>query len=95
MENKNENNNDNKVEDFLNYIIINHKNIIEELDEDTKSKQLVYFANSLAPYDGDDIGKEINKFFNQILPENKEEDVLKRNIAISNKLNKVKNKKKL
>ena len=96
MDKKNENNNNvEKVEDSLNYILINHKNTIEEVDEDTQSKQLVEFANSLAIHDGEDIGKGINKFFNQILPENKEEDVLKINIAISNKMSKLKDKKEI
>ena len=94
MNSKKENEN-NKADDFLEYILINHKNIIEELNDETKSKQKIEFSNSLLVNDSNDFEKNINKLFNQILPESKEEDPLKVNIAISNKMNKIKDKKNI
>ena len=68
----------------LDYIKINQKNIIEEL---TESDYISITANLLKTFSiiEDNIGSEINKFFNILTPESKESDQLKLNLAISSK----------
>ena len=68
----------------LNYIKINQKNIIEEL---TEEDYISITSNLLKTFTiiEDNIGSEINKFFNILIPESKESDQLKLNIAISSK----------
>ena len=68
----------------LDYIKINQKNIIEEL---TESDYIAITANLLKTFSiiEDNIGSEINKFFNILTPESKESDQLKLNLAISSK----------
>ena len=68
----------------LQYIKINKKNKIEELEETEYYNEIMNLTNSLEIGE-QNIGFEINKFFQYILPENKEGDLLKVNIAISNK----------
>ena len=68
----------------LKYIKINHKNKIDILEELEYYNELMNLANTLQSGE-QNIGVEINKFFQYILPENKEGDLLKVNIAISNK----------
>lgn len=68
----------------LQYIKINKKNKIEELEETEYYNEIMNLTNSLQLGE-QNIGFEINKFFQYILPENKEGDLLKVNIAISNK----------
>ena len=67
----------------LNYIHINHKNKIEEYTETERITEIMNFVNSMS--ESEDIGIEINKFFQSVIPNNKEGDVLKVNISIANK----------
>ena len=78
------NNNDSVINTKLQYIKINHKNKIEELKETDYYNEIMNLASSMQNGE-QSIGFEINKFFQYILPENKEGDLLKVNIAISNK----------
>ena len=71
----------------LNYIKINNKSKIEGLEEETQNQLLMDLINSISVDKGDNVGKELNKFFNIILPENKDGDVLKVNYALSKKIN--------
>ena len=68
----------------LDYIKINQKNIIEELTQDD---YISITSNLLKTFSitGNNIDSEINKFFNIILPDSKESDQLKLNLAISAK----------
>ena len=68
----------------LNYIKINQKNILEELTQD---EYISITSNLLKTFSiiEDNIGSEINNFFNILIPENKESDQLKLNLAISSK----------
>ena len=68
----------------LDYIKINQKNIIEELTQDD---YILITSNLLKTFSiiEDNIGSDINKFFNILLPESKETDQLKLNLAISSK----------
>ena len=95
-EEKNENNNENNNEDsdsgdYLNFLKINHKNKIEEVNSEEHIQQLITFSKTLTVENENNIGQEMNKFFNLILNENKEGEALKVNIAISNRLYKDKN----
>ena len=83
--------NDSDSGDYLNYIKINHKNKIEEEGSEEHIQQLIFFSNALTVENENNIGKEMNKFFNLILNENKEGEALKVNIAISNRLYRDKN----
>ena len=74
----------NTLKSKLQYIKINHKNKIEELVEAEYYNELMNLANCLQSGEHD-LGGEINKFFQYILPENKEGDVLKVSMAISSK----------
>ena len=77
--------------DYLNYIKINRSNKIEEVSSEEHIQQLLTFSNALTLENENNIGQEMNKFFNFILNENKEGEPLKVNIAISNRLYKYKN----
>ena len=90
-ENYNNDENDSDSGDYLNYIKINHKNKIEEEGSEEHIQQLIFFSNALTVENENNIGKEMNKFFNLILNENKEGEALKVNIAISNRLYRDKN----
>ena len=65
------------------YIKINGINKIEKQQEEWLSQMLMESVNSIAV---EDIGKELNKFFVKILPENKEPDILKFNYSLSAKI---------
>ena len=80
----NQNNNDNIINTKTKYIKINYKNKIEDLKETEYYNELMTLANTMQVGE-QNIGVEINKFFQYILPENKEGDLLKVNLAISNK----------
>ena len=82
--NKNIDKSNNAINTKLQYIKINHKNKLEELEEEEYFKEIKNLTNTLQMNE-QNIGFEINKFFQYILPENKEGDLLKVNIAISNK----------
>lgn len=75
-----------KEKDYLNYIKINSKNKIEEITPDEQFQQVVLYTNTLITETEDDLGKEINKFFNWVLEENKEGEQLKVCIAVSNRV---------
>ena len=68
----------------LDYIKINQKNNIEEL---SLKEYISVTSNLLKSFSmmEDNIGSEINTFFNTLLPESKENDQLKLNILISSK----------
>ena len=85
---KDENNSD--IGNYLNYLKITGLDKIEELDNEAYVQQCVMFSSTLEQENEDNIGKEINKFFNLILTENKEGEPLKVNIAISNRFSKEK-----
>ena len=76
---------------YLNYIKINGLDKLEEIDNDAYIQQCIMFSSALAQENENNIGQEINKFFNLILTENKEGEPLKVNIAISNRYTKEKN----
>ena len=69
----------------LNYIHINHKNKLEEFTETEHITEVMNFVNTMSDSECSDIGIEINKFFQSVIPNNKEGDVLKVNISIANK----------
>ena len=71
-------------EQALEYIQINHKNKIEELSSESHIAESMNLLNSLSFLE-ENIGGEINKFFLNVLPENKEGEALKVLIAIANK----------
>ena len=85
---KDENNPD--IGNYLNYIKITGSDKIEEIDNESYVQQCMMFSSTLAQENEDNIGKEINKFFDLILTENKEGEPLKVNIAISNRFSKEK-----
>ena len=78
------------IGNYLNYLKITGQDKIEELDNEAYVQQCMMFSSTLAQENEDNIGKEINKFFNIILTENKEGEPLKVNIAMSNRFNKEK-----
>ena len=67
------------------YIKIDGNNKLEEQSDDIMSQLLMESVNSILV---ENIGKEINKFFVKILPENKEGDVLKFNYALASRIKK-------
>ena len=71
-------------EQALEYIQINHKNKIEELSYESHIAESMNLLNSLSFLE-ENIGGEINKFFLNVLPENKEGEALKVLTAIANK----------
>ena len=70
---------------YLNYLKINGQNRLEEIDDDSYIEQSNNFSSNMVKENENNIGEEINKFFDLILPENKEVEPLKVNIAISNR----------
>ena len=79
-----ETNNNNPEETELDYIQIDHKNKIEELSSDDH----IFFVSKLLKklnVNNDNIGGELNKILQGILPESKEPDILKLIISISTK----------
>ena len=74
----------NQEQQALEYIQINHKNKIEELSATSHITESMNLLNSLTLAE-ENIGGEINKFFLNVLPENKEGETLKVLMAISNK----------
>ena len=68
----------------LDYIKINQKNIIEELSSKNYIAVTSDLLKSFSMID-DDIGEEINNFFNYLLPESKENDQFKINTLIASK----------
>ena len=85
-ENKIKNNNNFENNSYLEYIKIDNKNKLEGLKEEEENNMLMEFANSISVDKEDNIGKEINNFFIQIIPENKDGDILKVNYALSKKI---------
>ena len=95
MESKNENKKKRKntLENNPNiYIKISSKSNLELEVDDDMSQMLMECVNSIVV---ENIGKEINKFFIKILPENKENDPLKFNYALSYKIQKKLNLNKI
>ena len=91
-EKKNKNvNSDNNIK--LSYFKINKSSRMEELGDEI-DQILLMSVNSISVDGGDNIGKELNKFFDKILPENNS-DILKTNFDLSktirnlNKLTKI------
>ena len=70
------------------FLKIDHKNEMVEEDEESRIKQTLNFFTAVTSIDEEDsIGKEINKFFNQILPENSDNPLnLNKSIAAKNKI---------
>ena len=68
----------------LEYIQIDHKNKIVELPSEMHITEASFFLNSLTPFE-ENIGREINNFFLNVLPENKEGEVLKVITVVANK----------
>ena len=85
IENKKENIDDyNKT--YLRFIQINSKNKLEDLSDDMQNQILMDSVNSISVDKDENIGKELNKFFIKILPENKDSDVLKLNYVLSSRI---------
>lgn len=78
-------NNNGSDETELDYIQIDQKNKIEELTNDNHIILVSRLLKILNSNDDDNLGGEINKVFQSILPESKENDLLKLNISISEK----------
>ena len=70
----------------LEYIKINDKKNLEILGEEMENQILMDLVNSISVDKEDNLGQELNKFFIQILPENKENDILKVNYALSKRI---------
>ena len=70
----------------LEYIKINNKKNLEILGEEMENQILMDLVNSISVDKEDNLGQELNKFFIQILPENKENDILKVNYALSKRI---------
>ena len=70
----------------LEYIKINDKKNLEILGEEMENQILMDLVNSISVDKEDNIGQELNKFFIQILPENKESELLKVNYALSKRI---------
>ena len=79
--------------EFLPFLKIDHKTNFELTDEQFQKNETLNLFTTLSLVSDDNIGKEINKFFDIILPENSLKDVFKINIAISEKIKNGKNKK--
>ena len=77
--------NEKKRKKNLKYIKIDSQKKLEILEEEMMLQLLMDFINSLARMDNNNID-ELNKFFIQILPENKESDILKVNYALSERI---------
>ena len=92
-ENENDNNTNNNSDsgDYLNYLKINGLNKLEEVNSYDHIQQLITFSNTLTLENENNVGRDMNKFFNLILDENKEVETLKVNLAISDRLKKEKN----
>ena len=73
-------------------ITINHKNAIDLMDDYSRTNETLFLLKTLTVVGQDNIGKEINKFFDRILPENNSSDIFKINTSISNKSKDSKNK---
>ena len=73
-------------------ITINHKNAIDLMDDYSRTNETLFLLKTLTVVGQDNIGKEINKFFDRILPENNSSDIFKINTSISNKTKDSKNK---
>ena len=87
-ENLTNNMDDYDINSYLYYIKINKNTKLEGLKEEMESQILMDLVNSISVDKEDNIGKELNKFFIQILPENKDGDVLKVNYALSKRIKK-------
>ena len=87
--------NNSYLDNYLNYLKISGSDKLEEVDNDAHIQQCIIFSKTLQQEIDSNIGKEINKFFNLILTENKEGEPLKVNIAIANKNYKEKNIKNI
>ena len=85
-ETNNKNNNNFENNSYLEYIKIDNKNKLEGFGEEAESNMLMDLVNSISVDKDDNIGKEINNFFIQIIPENKDGDILKVNYALSKKI---------
>ena len=72
-------NSDNNIK--LSYFKINKSSRMEELGDEI-DQILLMSVNSISVDGGDNIGKELNKFFDKILPENNN-DILKTNFDLS------------
>ena len=80
-----------KTDDYDNslclyYIKIDNKNKIEEFRDEALQRKLMELTNSIYLDKDDNIGQELNKFFYDILPDNKENNVLKVNYSLSDKI---------
>lgn len=83
VNNKTKKNRKPSLNENVSYIKINGKNKIEKQQDEWLSQMLMEAVNSIGV---EDIGKELNKFFVKILPENKEPDILKFNYTLSSKI---------
>ena len=70
------------------YVKIDGKNKLEEQDDDFMNQLLMDSVNAIAV---DDIDEEMKKIFIKILPENKENDILKLNYSLASKIMKKSN----
>ena len=86
IENDEQNMNDYDIDTSLQYIKIDSNKKLDILGEEMENQILMDFVNSISVDKEDNIGKELNKFFMQILPENKEGDILKVNYALSKRI---------
>ena len=78
---------------FPPFLKINYKSKLEQIDEQSQINETISLFTTLTYILEEKMGKEINKFFNKILPENTLEDVFKVNIAISENSTNLKDKK--
>ena len=84
-----DNNNKNDTKDYyskLEYIKINYKSNLEGFEDDLINQIFTDLVNSSYLDNEENIGRELNKFFNYIIPENQENDILKDNFALSKRI---------
>jgi hypothetical protein len=86
IDQKKNNNNKNDTKDYyskLEYIKINYKSYLEGFEDDLINQIFTDLVNSSYLDNEENNGRELNKFFNYIIPENQENDILKDNFALS------------
>ena len=89
IDQKKNNNNKNDTKDYyskLEYIKINYKSYLEGFEDDLINQIFTDLVNSSYLDNEENNGRELNKFFNYIIPENQENDILKDNFALSKRI---------
>ena len=72
------------INEQFSYFHINHKNKMSLLTEDERTNFIMSIYTTLASLEDEEVGKEINKFFDKLIPNNSS-DLLLINKEISDK----------